>query len=176
MEFEKTFGSKPVFGMIHTQSGENMDMLEIAKKEIGIYLKNGIYPLIENYFGSADDCDEVLQWMHSAHSDAIYGVNILGDYALAFEMAWKHGARFIQIDSVCGHISPEKDEGYAEHLFYIRKLHPEIMLFGDVRFKNQQVRSGRSAAEDLQLGKLRCDVIVCTGTGTGKSTPFEKIE
>ena len=38
-KFEETFGRNPVFGMIHTQSGENMDVLELAKKEIGMYLK-----------------------------------------------------------------------------------------------------------------------------------------
>lgn len=53
MEFEKIFGRKPVFGMIHTQSSKCMDMIELAKKEIDIYPHHGIYPLIENYFGSA---------------------------------------------------------------------------------------------------------------------------
>lgn len=176
MEFEKVFGRKPVFGMIHTNCAGNQSMLELAKTEIETYLRHGIYPLIENYFGSAADCEEVLQWMHSTHPDAIYGVNILGDYPLAFELAGKYGATFIQIDSVCGHLTPERDEEYAEHLSNLRKLYPDIMLFGGVRFKYQQVRSGRSTAEDLRLGKLRCDAIVCTGTGTGQKTPFEKIE
>ncbi|MDE6742064.1 MAG: hypothetical protein K2J58_07015 [Muribaculaceae bacterium] len=151
-------------------------MMELAKKEIEIYLKNGIYPLIENYFGSTEDCESVLDWMQRNHPEAIYGVNILGDYPLAFELAEKYGARFIQIDSVCGHLPQDMDEEYAEHLSLLRKTHPGILLFGGVRFKYQQVRSGRNTVEDLLIGTQRCDAIVCTGTGTGKSTPFEKVE
>lgn len=175
MDFEKTFGRKPVFGMIHTSHAGNKSMLELAKTEIEIYLRHGIHPLVENYFGSDDDCEEVLRWIRSAHPDAVYGVNILGDYPLAFDLAGKYGAKFIQIDSVCGHLTPGRDEEYAEYLSHLRKQHPDIMLFGGVRFKYQAVRSGRSVREDLLLGKERCDAIVCTGTGTGQSTPFEKV-
>ncbi len=176
MEFEKAFGRKPVFGMIHTGDSNDMGMLELAKMEIDIYLRHGIYPLIENYFGSDEDCEEVLKWIHSEHSDTIYGLNILGDYNLAFELAGKYGAKFIQIDSVCGHLTPNRDEQYAENLQYLRKNYPEVLVFGGVRFKYQQVRSGRSVREDLLLGMERCDAIVCTGEGTGKSTPFAKVE
>lgn len=170
------FGKKPVFGMIHTGYAADLTMLELAQKEIEIYLRNGICPLIENYFGSADDCEEVLKWLQSAHPDAIYGTNILGDYPWAFELARKYGAKFIQIDSVCGHLSPEKDEQYAENLNYYRIQNPNIMVFGGVRFKYQPVKSGRTIVDDLRLGMQRCDAIVCTGEGTGKSTPFDKIE
>ncbi len=176
MEFEKVFGRKPVFGMIHTSLSSGMSMLELAKREIEIYLKNGIYPLIENYFGSTEDCEEVLKWIYSEHPDAVYGVNILGDYPLAFELAGKYGAKFIQIDSVCGHLDTDRDEDYAECLSFYRKQHPDILLFGGVRFKYQAVRSGRSVEADLLIGKDRCDAIVCTGTGTGQSTPFGKVK
>lgn len=175
MEFEKVFKRKPVFGMIHTSCTSDKDMLELAKMEIEIYLRHGIYPLIENYFGSAVDCEEVLGWMHFKHKDEIYGVNILGDYPSAFALAGKYGAKFIQIDSVCGHLTPERDEQYAENLSYFRKMYPDIMLFGGVRFKYQPVMSGRSVEEDLLLGKQRCDAIVCTGVGTGHCTPLEKV-
>lgn len=175
MTYTDTFVKKPVFGMIHTGYSANMDMLELAKKEIEIYFRHGIYPLVENYFGSADDCETVLEWVQKAHPEAIYGVNILGDYPWAFELARKYGAKFIQIDSVCGHLIPENDEQYAENLQYYRKQNPDILVFGGVRFKYQPVKSGRSLAEDLWLGMERCDAIVCTGEGTGKGTPFEKI-
>ena len=175
-KFEIVFGKKPVFGMIHTGNASDNDMLELAKMEIEIYLRHGIYPLIENYFGNADDCEEVLKWMQNKHPEAVYGVNILGDYTLAFELAGKYGAKFIQIDSVSGHLVPERDEQYAENLLYLRKQYPEIVVFGGVRFKYQAVRSGRSLEVDLMLGRGRCDAIVCTGEGTGKSTPFAKVE
>lgn len=174
-DFNK-LGNKPVFGMIHTGFTHDLDMLDLAKKEIEIYLRHGVYPLIENYFGSDDDCEDVLKWIHDVHPDAIYGVNILGDYPLAFELARKYGAKFIQIDSVCGHLTPDNDEQYAENLKFYRKQYDDILVFGGVRFKYQPVMSGRSVREDLEIGMERCDAIVCTGEGTGKSTPFGKIE
>ena len=61
MTFNEVFKeTKPVIGMIHTGSDAEISMLDLAKKEIGIYLKYGVVPLIENYFGSDEDCAEVL--------------------------------------------------------------------------------------------------------------------
>lgn len=177
MTFNDTFqNKKSVIGMIHTNSDSNISVLELAKKEIEVYLNNGIIPLVENYFGSDEDCEEVLEWLQKTHGDTVYGVNILGDYYKAFELADRYGAKFIQIDSVCGHLRPEKDEEYAESLNFLRKKYPNITVLGGVRFKYQSVRSGRTTAEDLLLGMERCDAIVCTGEGTGKATPMSKLE
>ena len=177
MTFQELFhNEKPVIGMIHTNHGDGLSVLELAQREVEIYLKNGIYPLIENYFGSTDDCEEVLKWMQKAHSDSIYGVNILGDYEEAFELADEYGARFIQIDSVCGHLEPNHDEEYEDELKWLRKRYPNIAVFGGVRFKYQAVRSGRTTSEDLRIGMVRCDAIVCTGEGTGIETPLRKVE
>lgn len=175
MKFKELFGNKKtIFGMIHLNACDTESMLDVAKREIEIYLANGIYPLIENYFGSADDCELVLDWMYTNHPDAIYGVNILGDPQRAFELAANYGGKFIQIDSVCGHLAPDMDEEYAEWLNMLR-YKAEVVLLGGVRFKYQPVNSGRSLKEDLLLGKDRCDAIVCTGAGTGHATPFEKV-
>ena len=164
-----------MLGMIHTGTTDEYDMLELAKRDIEIYLNNGIYPMIENYFGSTDDCEEVLAWMKQEHPDAIYGLNILGNYKRAFELAAKYGAKFVQIDSVCGHLEPNDDILYAEQLAAARSK-ADVVLLGGVRFKYQAVRSGRSLDEDLRLGAERCDAIVCTGEGTGVPTPFGKVE
>ena len=175
MQFKDIFPNKPVIGMIHTNSDSEMSVLDIAKREIDIYLKYGIYPLVENYFGSEDNCEEVLEWLHAVHPNAIYGVNILGDYHLAFELAHKYGAKFIQIDSVCGHMKPEQEPYYVQKLNEHRDKY-NVAVLGGVRFKYQDVLSGRTVSEDLVLGKERCDAIVCTGSGTGKETPIEKVE
>jgi hypothetical protein len=166
---------KPLIGMIHTNCTSACTALELAKREIEIYLKYGIYPLIENYFGSSADCEEVLAWMQKEHPDTIYGVNILGDCREAFRLAKQYGVKFIQIDSVCGHLSPKEDEMYAKLLGQLRQDN-DFVLLGGVRFKYQMVRSGRSLEEDLKLGAERCDVIVCTGEGTGQPTPFGKVQ
>lgn len=175
MKFNDLFSTKPIFGMVHLLGGSKEEMLRLAQKEVEIYLKNGICPLIENYFGSDEDCETVLKWMNRTHPDAIYGVNILGDYQYAFGLAAKYGAKFIQIDSVCGHLEQEQDEEYAEALNYVRRS-CDVVLLGGVRFKYQPVMSGRSMAEDLRLAMSRCDCIVCTGEGTGLATPMEKVK
>lgn len=176
MKYKKVFGEKkPIIGMIHLNSADGETVLERAKKEIEIYFEHGIYPLVENYFGSTSDCEEVLEWLSANYSDRIYGVNILGDYRKAFELAGRYNAKFVQIDSVCGHLQPDDDEEYGMSLDKLRKGN-DIVLLGGVRFKYCRVQSGRSTEEDLRIGMTRCDAIVCTGTGTGCATPFEKID
>ena len=39
---------KPVIGMIHTNHTDEESSLQLAQKEIEIYLKYGVYPFIEN--------------------------------------------------------------------------------------------------------------------------------
>ena len=176
MKFETLFEDrKPLIGMIHTGCMHGEDMLDTAKREIEIYLKYGVYPLIENYFGTSADCEKVLVWLQECHPKAVYGVNILGDPYEAFLLAGAYGAKFIQIDSVCGHLDSERDDEYAEELKAMRKK-TDIVLLGGVRFKYQPVRSGRSQKDDLLLGRERCDAIVCTGEGTGIPTPMGKVK
>ncbi|MBP3656528.1 MAG: membrane biogenesis protein [Clostridia bacterium] len=176
MKFYDLFGStKPVFGMLHLKSDAGMDALERAKREIDIYLHNGVEALmVENYFGSADECAQVLAWLQKNMPSAMYGVNILGDAPLAFELSLRYGAKFIQIDSVCGHLPPAADEKLARRLSELRAA-VDVCLLGGVRFKYQPVRSGRTQEEDLVIGMQRCDAIVVTGDGTGMATPEEKI-
>jgi len=162
--------------MLHLKSDWNMDMLERAKREVRCYLEQGVEALVvENYFGSTEDCECVLAWLQKEHPQACYGVNILGNYHRAFELAAKYNARFIQIDSVCGHLTKVYDEQYARSLNALRAKSDAVVL-GGVRFKYQPVRSGRSVEEDLCLGMERCDAIVVTGDGTGMATPMEKVQ
>lgn len=79
MKKDKLFmKEKPVIGMIHTNHTDEESSLQLAQREIEIYLKSGVYPLIENYFGDDDDCENILRWMQQKHNDKIYGLNILG--------------------------------------------------------------------------------------------------
>lgn len=112
------------------------------QREIEIYLKYGAYPLVENYFGTSADCEKVLVWLQEYHLKVVYGVNILGDPYEVFLLAGTYGAKFIQIDSVCGHLDPERDGEYAEELKAMRK-NTDVVLLGGVRFKYQPARSGR---------------------------------
>ncbi len=175
-KFTEIFNDKKaIIAMLHLKSDEKMSMLERAKREIDIYYKNGINAvMVENYFGSADDCEIVLDYLQKNYSDKIYGVNILGDYLLAFELADKYGAKLIQIDSVCGHLPPDMDYEYGKEIEFLCNQSKAAVL-GGVRFKYQPLRSGRTEIEDLNIARSRCAAVVTTGDGTGIETPKEKM-
>ena len=167
---------KPVMGMLHLKGGSEKAVLDRAKREIDIYLECGVDALlVENYFGSTEDCERVLRHLHKSLPESLYGVNILGDYRTAFRLSGEYGAKFIQLDSVCGHLPPAKDAEFAEDLDELRSRGDAAVL-GGVRFKYQPVLSGRSVGEDLRLGMQRCDAVVVTGEGTGIATPIGKVE
>ena len=174
---KEVFGvNKPIIGMLHMTGYGADEKMEIAKKEIEIMYRNGVNAvLVENYYGGAEDVQNALKYLQENYPDKAYGVNMLGFPEMAFDMARKYGARFVQIDSVCGHLKPKDDVKYALKLEKLMGDH-DIFLLGGVRFKYQSVRSGRSLEEDLKIGSERCDAIVVTGEGTGISTDLEKIK
>ena len=88
MKYFSLFGySKPVIGMLHLKKDSSMGMLERAQRETLCYLNSGVEAiLVENYFGSTSDCEIVLQWLQRERSEAIYGVNILGNMGESFRL------------------------------------------------------------------------------------------
>lgn len=175
MRFHDLFGTcKPVIGMLHCGTFGRKSVVEVALEEAAVYLENGLFPLVENYYGSSRACEAVLSALQKRCPGSVYGVNILGDDALAFELADRYGAAFVQVDSVCGHLLPRYDESYAVRLAELRAA-ADVVLLGGVRFKYRPVRSGRTLVEDLRIGAGRCDAVVCTGEGTGIPTPLGKV-
>ena len=174
---KEVFGAdKPIIGMLHMTGYGPDEKMEIAKREIEIMFGNGVNAvLVENYYGGAEDVQNALKYLQENYPDKAYGINMLGFPEMAFDMARKYGAKFVQIDSVCGHLKPKDDVKYALELEKLMGDH-DIFLLGGVRFKYQSVRSGRSLEEDLKIGSERCDAIVVTGEGTGISTDLEKIK
>ena len=175
-KLKEVFGvEKPIIGMLHLSGYGREQVLENARREIEIMYRNGVNAvLVENYFGDRVDVENALKYLQATHPDKVYGVNMLGFPEMAFEMARKYGAKFVQMDSVCGHLEPNYEKSFLKKLDAMRG-HGDIFLLGGVRFKYQPYRSGRSLEEDLKLGMERCDAIVVTGEGTGISTDLEKI-
>ncbi|MBY0122916.1 BtpA/SgcQ family protein [Bacillus sp. S/N-304-OC-R1] len=166
---------KPVLAMIHLKGDSREEKLKIAKHEIDLLLENDIDAvIIENYFGSTEDMEEVLKYIYKERKNIIYGINVLDDDKKAFELAMKYDAKFIQIDSVAGHLNVEEDKKFHEFMNQMRSQTNAIVL-GGVRFKYQPYLSGRSLEEDLTIAMSRCDGIVVTGEGTGMETDLEKI-
>lgn len=174
---KEVFGAdKPIIGMLHLSGVTSEEKMEIARREINIMYRNGVHAvLVENYYGDDWDVENALRYLQKHYPDRVYGVNVLGDPDAAFDLARKYGAKFVQIDSVCGHALPKHDAELAKYLDRLRGER-DIFLLGGVRFKYTQHLSGRTLEEDLKLGMERCDAIVVTGEGTGISTDLEKIK
>ena len=174
---KEIFGvEKPIIGMLHMTGLNPEERMVYAKEEIEIMYRCGVDAVLaENYFGDAVDVEHALQYLQKEYPDKVYGINMLGDPDQAFDLARKYGAKFVQIDSVCGHLPLDRDAEYAE---YIKKLRGDgdIFLIGGVRFKHTPYQSGRSLEEDLHIATGRCDAIVVTGAGTGIETKLEKIK
>ncbi|MEN6469998.1 MAG: BtpA/SgcQ family protein [Clostridiaceae bacterium] len=176
MRFTDIFpGPLPILGMLHLKGGSPADILECAIRESDIMYAAGVDAVIvEDYFGSADDAERVLKWLSENRRNKVYGVNILDDFPRSYEFARRYGARFMQVDSVAGHLRPQDDTSYGEMIAGYR-ADGSILVLGGVRFKYQPYLSGRTLAEDLEIGRTRCDAIVVTGVGTGVATDIQKI-
>lgn len=168
--------ARPVFAMLHLKGDTPVRRLDIAKHEIETLRSSGVDAVVvENYFGDVDDVVAVCDYLRSDARDVVFGVNVLEDDWLAFSIANEFGARFVQLDSVAGHLPEGQDRDFAARLAEERAASGAYVL-GGVRFKYQSHLSGRPLEEDLLLGVARCDGIVVTGEGTGQETPLDKIE
>ncbi len=174
--FRESFASaKTVFAMLHLKGDDHADRLERAKREVDQLWSNGVDAVIvENYYGDVDDVVAVCDYLVTARPEVVFGINVLKDDWRAFEVANQYGARFLQLDSVAGHVPVDEDVDFAARLAEERAASAAFVL-GGVRFKYQPYRSGRSLDEDLRLGASRSDAIVVTGDGTGLETPVAKI-
>ena len=145
------FETQPIIAMLHLKGNSDEEIMERMKKETEIYYRNGVDAvLVENYFGDTRNCVQGLDYLYKNMPDKLYGVNILGDYRTAFELAEKYSADFVQIDSVCGHLTPEKDSTCADELLDLMKGR-SFQILGGLRFKYQPIRSGRTLEEDAVL-------------------------
>lgn len=176
-KLEKVFRTKyPMLAMLHLKGDSKEEVLERAKKEIDIYYKNGVTAVIvENYYGDYYDMERVLQYLNSNYADKIYGVNCLNMDVMGFELANNYNAKFVQLDSVVGHVKP-RDEKSMEAFLNLYREKSDVLLIGGVRFKYQPCLSENTLEEDLLIAKNRCDVVVVTGNATGEETDLDKIK
>lgn len=167
--------SKPIIGMIHLNGRGDKDVFDTAKREIDILLGYGMDGvMVENYFGTIPQVAMVLNYLQKNLSEFTYGLNALDDNAMGFRLANEYGAKFVQFDSVAGHLYPEEDKNFEEFFMKERETCSAAIL-GGVRFKYQDYLSGRSLQEDLKFAMERCDAIGVTGSGTGVETDIEKV-
>ena len=166
---------KPILAMLHLKGSTRDDILARAVREADIYVANGVDALIvEDYFGDATDVENVLSVLSRERPHYILGVNVLDDFARSYELAAQYGAKFMQVDSICGHLTPADEQAYLTMVARYRR-DSQVAVIGGVRFKYQPYLSGRSLADDLTIGRQHCDAIAVTGEGTGVDTGMHKI-
>ncbi len=166
----------PIMGMLHLKGETDQEVLERAKEEIEVYYKNHVDAVIvENYFGSEDQMELVLSYLKEQYPEKIYGVNCLDNDKKGFELARKYDAKFLQLDSVAGHLTPEEEKDFEQFIQEERKK-TNALVFAGIWFKYQPYRSGRTLEEDLEIGITRCDAVVVTQDKTGQETSMDKIK
>lgn len=177
MDFKDVFKvEKPIIAMIHLKGDSPEDILSRAQEEVDTLISSGVDALIiEDYFGEEQDVIAMLDWLKKERPHYCYGVNVLDQFAKSYRLAEEYGAKFMQVDSVAGHLTPEEDVLYEEECVKYKNRN-KVLILGGVRFKYKKVLSGRSLEEDLKLGMERCHAIVVTGEGTGMNTDIEKIQ
>jgi len=161
--------------MLHLKGETPDERLKRAILEADIYAGCGVDAMIvEDYYGDAVDVENTLAVLARERPQYILGVNVLDNFARSYELALQYGAKFMQVDSICGHLDRADEESYFNLVDSYRK-DKQIAVIGGVRFKYQPYLSNRSLSEDLEIGMRHCDAIAVTGTGTGVDTDTEKI-
>ena len=166
---------KPVLAMLHLKGETADERLQRAILEADIYADCGVDAMIvEDYYGDAEDVERALAYLSKERPGYVLGVNVLDNFALSYELAQKYGAKFMQVDSICGHLDQTHEPAYFEMVDRYRQDR-KVAVIGGVRFKYQPYLSNRSLEEDLSIGMQHCDAIAVTGSGTGIVTDTEKI-
>ncbi|MBM6585539.1 BtpA/SgcQ family protein [Pediococcus acidilactici] len=168
--------TKPIIAMLHLKGESHNDVFERFKKELDLFINNGIDGvIIEDYFGTYKDMDRALSYVNQQEISVPYGVNCLNVDQMGFSLAEEYHANFVQLDSVVGHVMPRDEDSIAAFIMQKRAEY-EGAILGGVRFKYQPVLSNNTEYEDLQIAKERCDAICVTGDATGKETPIQKVK
>jgi uncharacterized protein len=166
---------KPIMAMLHLKGDNRDDILSRAVREADIYAAGGVDAMIvEDYYGDSTDVERVLAVLARERPHYIIGVNVLDNFAKSYVLAAQYGAKFMQVDSICGHLTRANESAYFAMIDSYRRG-GSVAVIGGVRFKYQPYLSGRSLAHDLALGRQYCDAIAVTGSGTGIDTDMQKI-
>ncbi len=179
--FYKVFGYKPPrIGMLHlSEKYTGKDPAPKALEELEIYEQGGFDVIIvENYHGSTDGVEKVLQAIQERGTEITVGINILpNEYKNAFELAEKYDAKFIQLDYVAGKYQSDIELNVP---FYeeCRERHKDIAVLGGVwpKYYESIINTEEQLISDLKDAMKLADAIVVTGSGTGMETPIEKIQ
>ncbi len=168
---------KVLIGMLYLSGNSHSEKIERAVEEAGIYNEEGFDgAIVEDYHGDLQDVISALDILQKQNLPLIIGVNVLRDPYLAFGLAGKYGAKFVQFDTIQASSSNSaNNHRFNEKMYFsLKERYPHICILGGVRFKYVPP-TGKSLADDLCDGMYKADAIVTTGEGTGIETPIQKL-
>lgn len=94
--------------MIHLKGESEAEIQERAKKEIAIYVEEGVdCIMMENYYGDFIQLEKAIQYIVSLKLPIPIGVNCLNLDSMGFYLANKYELDIVQVDSVVGHVKAE---------------------------------------------------------------------
>lgn len=167
---------KPIIAMIHLKGESEAEIQSRARKEIDIYIEEGVdCIMMENYYGDYIQLEKAIQYIVSLKLSIPIGVNCLNLDAMGFYLANKYELDIVQVDSVVGHVKP-RDEATLQAFFDLERSRSKACLIGGVRFKYQPELSEKTVSEDLTIAKTRCDAVAVTQNATGEETSMAKIQ
>lgn len=168
---------KILIGMLHLAGRDTQEKIDRAFEETRIYKEEGLDgAIVEDLYGRIEDVNLFLLILNKENPGIIIGINVLRKPYLAFELADKYGAKFVQFDTIQASAGDEKNpKRFNEKLYMsLRKKYPEICVLGGVRFKYIPPTK-KSLENDIIDGMYKSDAIVTTGEGTGIETPTQKL-
>lgn len=184
--FARVFPQRPVLlGMIHVWPGGIERQLEAALNDAQRLLGfDGV--IVENYGWGYEDSNfanedaaltigQIARVLVDRLSIPV-GINLLpNDYPMAFGVAQKVGASFIQLDHVTGEFQGVRSVP-ADEFAAMRRRYPQIAVLGGIQPKYYRLARPEAITVAAQRAIDLTDAIVVTGNKTGGETSQHDLE
>lgn len=177
---------KPIIGMLHVDEGAYESQLDRALKDLEILDRFVDGVIVENYdWGYADtnaaqpeaaDRIEALTREIITRARIPVGINLLpNDWLSALVIAFRTGARFLQLDHVtgkfvgCRSVDPEK-------FMHLRSHYDQVAILGGIHPKYYRlVKQDTPIADSARTAQRLADAVVVTGKRTGGAANLDDL-
>lgn len=169
MTFKELFnGQRPIIGIQDCGCTMQYSTYEKIQRDIDIFMKNGVIPLVKNVRGYVEDIKDALAYLDDEYHGSVYGVNVPKHWDYAFHLAAEYNASFISIDEI--DIMPEMEDGFWETLSDLKDAHKNIVVMGsmvyprysDLGFEGELINVSNHCDAIIYMGD-RADVTMMNG-------------
>ena len=159
MNFNELFkGRRPIVGIQDCGCTMQFSTYEKIQRDIDIFLKHGVVPLVKNVRGYVEDAKDALAYLEDEYPGSIYGISIPERWDYAFQLAEDYHASFVLIDTI--DIMPQVESGFEETLSTLRGAYPDVVVLGGMVYPRY---SDLGFEGELIKASKCCDAIVYMG-------------